>query len=159
MSTTNAFDDVLDDRTRGKADRGVRAARKAQLTAYAATYEALDAHGVDIPHRTFADPEDIRTYPTTVTLDGDDDTVHVHLHQDVQERTDDEAFGAFGAADDDVDDVTWTVVDLTDETVTITVVGEWSKRRDVPFETFPDEYEPVTVDVSGVDHAVPQFGY
>jgi hypothetical protein len=159
MSTTSAFDDVLDDRTKGKADRGVRAARKAQLAEYEATYEALDAHGVEIPHRTFADADDIRTYPTTVTLGAGDDTVQVHLHQDVQERTDDEAFGAFGAADDDVEDVTWTVVDLTDETVTITVVGEWQKRRNVPFETFPDEYEPVTVDVSGVDHAVPRFGY
>ena len=42
-------------------------------------------------------------------------------------------------------DVTWTVVDLTDGTVTLTVVGEWSKRRNVPFETFPDTYEPLTL--------------
>lgn len=154
MSATNAFDDVLDERTKGGADRGVAAKRKVRLCSYDATYEVLDAHGVDIPHREYADSEDMHEYPTTVTLD---DGTTVSLFQDVVETAD--AFGDFGTADDDVEDVTWTVVDLMAETVTLKVVGDWGKSREVPFETFANEYEPVTVDVSGVDHAVPRFGY
>jgi len=145
----------LDERTRGTADRGVEADRKAWLTDCTATYETLDAAGIDIPHRNYADSEDIREFPTTLTCP---DGTRVHLHQDVREVTDDE-FGAFGPNVEDLDDVIWTVVDLSDEAVTLTVVGDWGKRRTVEAKAFSDEYEPITVDVSGVDHPVPRWGY
>lgn len=175
MSTTDAFSDVLGERMSGKADRGVTATRKVQLSSYGAPYAALDALGIEIPHRQF-NTDAIREYPTTVTLDGEvadvqrtsairddlaqrdreDGPLRVSLHQDVREREDD-VFGDFGAADEDVEDVTWTVVDLTEETVTLKVVGEWNKEREVPFDDFPEEYEPITCETShGV---VPKWGY
>jgi len=67
MSTTDAFSDVLGERMSGKADRGVSARRKATLTSYEAPYAALDALGVEIPHREF-NTDAIREYPTTVPL-------------------------------------------------------------------------------------------
>jgi len=155
MSTTDAFSEVLGERMEGKADRGVSARRKATLASYEAPYAALDKLGVEIPHRQF-NTDAIREYPTTVTLDDEDGPLRVSLHQDVRER-DDEVFGDFGTAEEDVADVTWTVVDLTEETVTLKVVGEWQKRREVPFSDFPAEYEPITCAMPYT--AIPRWGY
>jgi len=152
MSTTDAFSDVLGERISGKADRGVSASRKAQLTSYEAPYAALDELGVEIPHREF-NTDAIREYPTTVALDGGGGPLRVSLHQDVRERNDD-VFGDFGAADEDVEDVTWTVVDLTEETVTLTVVGEWSRRRNVEYTEFPKNYTPLYL-----SNGEPKWGY
>lgn len=137
---TNTFDDI-DPKTESNATNGVSARRKAWLTDCAVPYSTLQANGVDVPHREYADgPEDVRDYPTTVTFD---DGSRVHLHQDVREVSEDDAFGDFAAVDEDTEDVVWTVVDLCDGTVTLTVVGDWGQRRDVPVEAFPDEYEPL----------------
>lgn len=149
MSTIDAFDDFgIDPKTESKADYGPSAQRKAALQQATAPMHVLDAHGVDVPGQEFH-PEDHREYPTTAEIDG----VRVHLHQDVKERDDGvDAFGDFGAAEDD--DVIWTVVDLTDETVTLKVVGEWSKSREVPFGEFAEEYEPLHL-----SDGQPQWGY
>jgi hypothetical protein len=146
-TNTNAFDDI-DPKTESKSSYGVSAARKAQLSSYDAPLHVLDAKGIDVPHREFH-PEDATEYPTTITC-GD---TRVSLHQDVKEQSTD-AFGDFGAAADDTDDITWTVVDLTDGTVTLTVVGDWGNRREVPVEEFADQYTPITT-----TNGVPQFGY
>lgn len=154
------FDDYLDERTRGKATSGPHARRKITLSNYETPVQLLDqAPGFDIAHRTFT-PEAEYEYPTTVSIDDGDETVRVHLFQDVRESTD-EIFGDFGAAEDDKDDVVWTVVDLCDETVNLTVVGDWGKRREVPFETFADEYDPITVTVNTATgtREVPRYGY
>jgi hypothetical protein len=155
MSTTDAFSDVLGERMSGKANRGVPATRKVQLASYEVPYAALDEHGVEIPHREF-NTDAIREYPTTVTLDGEDGPLRVHLFQDVRERGED-AYGDYGAATEDVGDVTWTIDDLANGTVTLKVVGEWNKEREISFADFPDEYEPITCETPhGV---VPRFGY
>lgn len=174
MSTDNtitAFDDVLSEREQGKADYGVSARRKAQLSSYDAPLHVLAANGIEVPHRDF-NPEDAQEYPTTQELPDVEDSQgessarndsseknregsRVHLHQDVREQSED-VFGDFGSAEEDTDDIVWTVVDLTDGSVTITVVGDWTKRRDVPVEEFADEYEPLTADT---ERYVPVFGY
>jgi hypothetical protein len=142
--------DQLDPRLKGKADYGCPAARKIMLSNTAVPNHVLAAAGVEIPHREYIDsPDDAIEYPTTLR---DGDSV-VHLHQDVRERSDD-AFGSFGSADEDTDDVTWTVVGLDDGTVDITVVGDWSKRRSIAHEEFFDEYEPLTL-----NDGQPQWGY
>lgn len=149
MSKATESDDRLDSRTAGAAKQGVSAARKIELASYGAPLHVLQQYGIEVPHRTF-NPEGSYTYPTTQTFD---DGTKVHLHQNVREQNDG-AFGSFGAAKDDAEDVTWTVVDLCDGSVTITVVGDWSKRRNVPFEDFPDEYEPIYL-----TNGEPQWGY
>jgi len=156
---TTTVADSIDPKTRSKAENGVDASRKVMLCECGAPFHVLDSLGVEVPHRDY-NPEDAYEYPTTVEL-GD---TRVHLHQDVREDSEDD-FGNFGAIEEDTEDVIWTVVDLTDETVTLTVVGDWSKRRHVPFEDFTDEYEPITCTVPvGTDEwgkmrEVPQFGY
>lgn len=147
----NPFSDILDPRTESKASHGVAASRKAELSKYEAPLSALDAHGIEVPHRTFK-PEEATEYPTDQHFD---DGATVHLFQDVREQSNsDEAFGDFGAAEDDTDDVVWTVVDLTDGTVTLTVVGDWGKRREVAFEGFLDDYEPLFL-----TNGAPRYGY
>jgi hypothetical protein len=132
----------------------------------------LDAVGFNVPGQVF-NPENAREYPTTKECTSDNEassdeastnssstmtsengeSVRVHLHQDVREDMDD-SFGDFGAVCEDTDDVVWTVVDLTDGTVTLTVVGEWRKRREVQYSDFAEDYEPITV-----ENGVPRFGY
>lgn len=112
----------------------------------------LDAEGYNTRHEFT--PQDAHDYPTTVEVDGG---MNVHLHQDVREVDDeDDDFGDFGAVETEVDEdeTIWTVVDLLDGTVTITVVGDWSRRRDVPFEDFTDEYEPIYL-----EDGQPRWGY
>jgi len=146
---SNAFSDVYD--TKSLNNGGPSAKRRLNLKEYDAPLWVLDKIGVDIPHRDFS-PEDAFEYPTSITIDG----TRVSLFQDVKEDMND-AFGDLGSAEDEDDDVVWTVSDLSDETVNLMVVGEWSTRREVDFETFADEYEPVTVET---DHGkIPRLGY
>jgi hypothetical protein len=113
----------------------------------------LDAVGFNVPGQVF-NPENAREYPTTKECTSESsESVKVHLHQDVREDMDD-SFGDFGAVSEDADDVVWTVVDLTEGTVTLTVVGEWGKRRNVEYSEFAEDYEPITV-----ENGVPRFGY
>jgi len=155
MATNNAFSDVYD--TNSLNNGGPSAKRRLNLREYDAPLSLLDKHGIDIPHREFH-PEDSFEYPTTVVCEGQEGTVTVSLFQDVVEDMDD-SFGDFGAvADDEEDeDVVWTVSDLTDGTVNLMVVGEWSKRREIEYSTFADNYDVVTVETSRGE--VPQFGY
>lgn len=168
--TTTTSERGIDPKTQSKSTYGCSIERKQMLVECDAPLHVLDALGVEVPHREF-NPEDAYEYPTTVEFEDSQDEssqssssensneldgTRVHLHQDVRETSDDE-FGDFGAAEEDTDDVVWTVVDLMDETVTLTVVGEWSKRRHVPFEDFTDEYEPITCTTPVGE--VPQFGY
>jgi hypothetical protein len=152
----NAFDD-LDPKTESKADYGVPASRKARLAKARVPLSTLDHLGVDVPHVDF-NPEDGFEYPGHVRLP--DDT-RVALHQNVREVSDDDGFGNLGGVttedEDDEDDIVWTVVSLADETVTVTVVGDWGRRRDIPFEEFPDEYKPLTVETDRGEEAV--YGY
>ena len=113
------------------------------------------AHGVDVPHRTYLSDADNRVDRTTtaVITDSSGATVRVHLHQDVREDDDDD-FGSFGAAEDDTDDVIWTVVGLDSGVVDLTVVGEWSRRRTIKYEKFAENYEPVYL-----NDGQPRFGY
>jgi hypothetical protein len=168
-TTTGAFDDI-DPKTESKADHGVSASRKVRLTSYEAPLFALAAHGIEVPHRDF-DPEGSFEYPTTVHIwDGPDgwqtidptpyfdhtalgEVVTVHLHQDVREDMDDE-FGVFGSLEDDDEDVVWTVVGLDDGTVNLTVVGDWGRRREVPYAEFAEDYEPLHL-----TDGQPRWGY
>lgn len=144
--------DNLDPAIKGKADYGASAARKAMLSRIPVPNHLLATIGIEVPHREYLDnAEDRVERITTLRLNG----MKVHLHQDVREADDEEdAFGSFGAAEDDVDDVVWTVVGLDDGRVELTVVGEWSKRRSVPYEEFADEYEPLTL-----ADGQPKWGY
>jgi len=72
-----------------------------------------------------------------------------------EDFSEDDEFGDFGAIEsDDEDDVIWTVVSLADETVTLTVVGDWSRRREVPFEEFAKQYNPLYL-----TNGEPRWGY
>lgn len=154
MSTdTTAFDDVLDPRTDSQADHGVSASRKAELAAMDGPLQVLDQLGIDVPHKTFT-PEDEHEFPTTLVAD---DNTRVSLFQDVRESFDDDSFGDMGLSEDEDDDVIWTVVDLSDGTVNLTVVGDWGKRREVPIEDFAANYEPITVETA--QGTVPRLGY
>jgi len=177
MSKTDAFNDIeydgLDPRTKGSADRGVSAARKIELSEMDAPLHVLEQLGIEVesshsedsatetsrsevpevPHRAF-NPKGSSEYPTSQELD---DGRRIHLFQDVRESME-STFGDFGSVDDDdEDDVVWTVVDLTDGTVTLKVVGQWGKSRDVPFEDFADNYDPITVETAHGE--VPRYGY
>ncbi|TKX52760.1 hypothetical protein EXE43_21340 [Halorubrum sp. SS5] len=133
--------DSLDPKLKGKADYGASAARKAMLSRIPVPNHQLARIGIEVPHREYLDDADDRvTRKTTLRCE---DGTRVHLHQDVREADDEDTFGSFGAAEDDVDDVIWTVVGLDDGTVDLTVVGEWSRRRHVPYDEFADEYEPL----------------
>jgi len=147
--SSNAFSDVYD--TNSLHNGGPSAKRRLNLKKYDAPLHVLDNLGVDIPHRDFS-PEDAFEYPTSVVIDG----TRVSLFQDVKEDMG-SAFGDLGSAEDEEDDVVWTVSDLSDGTVNLMVVGEWSQRREVDYETFADEYEPVTVETA--QGAVPRLGY
>jgi hypothetical protein len=150
-SDRSAFADIIN---RTNSDYGPSASRKAVLSACQAPLHVLNSLGVDVPHREFIDdPSDCKEFPTTAIVD---DGTRVHLHQDVREQST-AAFGDFGAAHDDDTEVIWTVVDLTDETVTLTVVGDWSRRRNVPFSEFSEEYEPLYLEDG--QQKVPRFGY
>jgi len=143
--------DNLDPQLKGKADYGASAARKAMLSRIPVPNHLLAKIGIEVPHREYLDnAEDRVPRTTTVDLGGE----KVHLHQDVREADDGDAFGSFGAAEDDVDDVVWTVVGLDDGVVDLTVVGEWSRRRHVPYEDFKNEYEPLYL-----NDGQPQWGY
>lgn len=131
---------------------GPSAKRKVELQQMEAPLHVLQQLHINVPHRDF-NPENARDYPTTKELP---DGSLVHLHQDVVESHDDD-FGVFGPAEgEDSEDVVWTVVDLVDD-VTITVVGDWGKRRNAPFDEFAQEYEPIYVNTDC--GKVPQFGY
>jgi len=148
----NPFSDID---TNSLNSGGVSAKRIQHLGEYDAPLHVLDAAGIDVPHREY-NPEDATTFPTTVQCEGSSETVRVSLFQDVKEDMEN-AFGDLGSAEDEEDDVVWTVSDLSDGTVNLMVVGEWSQRREVDFETFADEYEPVTVET---DHGeIPRYGY
>jgi len=131
--------------------------RRLNLKECDAPLSLLDKLGVDIPHREF-NPDDAFEYPTTVLCESENNTVRVSLFQDVKEDMDD-SFGDFGAVaeDEEDDDVVWTVSDLTDGTVNLMVVGSWSKRREVDYETFAENYETVTVETSQGE--IPKLGY
>jgi len=144
--------DNLDPKLKGKADYGASAARKAMLSRIPVPNHLLAKIGIDVPHREYLDDADDRV-PRKTTLRCDDGT-RVHLHQDVREADDEDTFGSFGAAEDDVDDVVWTVVNLDDGTVTMKVVGEWQKKREPTYEEFADEYEPLYL-----TDGQPQWGY
>lgn len=143
--------ELLHDGLKARADYGASAARKAMLSRIPVPNHLLATIGVEVPHRTYLDDADDRV-PRTTTVDLGD--TRVHLHQDVRETSDEDAFGSFGAAEDDVDDVVWTVVGLDDGVVDLTVVGEWSRRRHVKYEEFADEYEPLTL-----ADGQPKWGY
>jgi len=146
---SSAFDDI-DPRTESKAEYGVAASRKVELSNYGAPLCTLDAHGIDIPHRDFS-PDQATAFPSTHTFN---DGTTVNLFQDVKEVDDeDEAFGDFGAADDDVEDVIWTITSLEGDSIVMKVVGDWS-RREVPKDEFTDNYEPLWL-----DNGAPQIGY
>lgn len=144
--------ELLHDNLKGRADNGASAARKAMLSRIPVPNHLLAKIGIEVPHREYLDnAEDRVERITTLSLNG----MKVHLHQDVREADDEEdAFGSFGAAEDDVDDVVWTVVNLDDGTVTMKVVGEWQKKRDPTYEEFADEYEPLTL-----ADGQPKWGY
>jgi len=176
MSST--FQDVADEYGIDTATKNYALQGKARVRRKNAIKEAcvpphvLDAVGFTDPCSSYH-PENAREYPTTkectsekeassdeastnsssTMTSEDSESVRVHLHQDVREDMDD-SFGDFGAVSEDADDVVWTVVDLTDGTVTLTVVGEWSRRRNVEYSEFADNYEPITV-----ENGVPRFGY
>jgi len=164
MSST--FQDVADEYGIDTATKNYALQGKARVRRKNAIKEAcvpphvLDAVGFTDPCSSYH-PENVREYPTTkecvseketssdesstnssstMTSEGSE-SVCVHLHQDVRENMVD-SFGDFGAVSEDTDDVVWTVVDLTDGTVTLTVVGEWGKRRNVEYSEFADNYEP-----------------
>lgn len=143
--------DNLDPKLKGKSTYGASAARKSLLSSIPVPNHLLASVGVAVPHRTYLDDAADRV-PRRTTLRCDDGTT-VHLHQDVRE-SDDDAFGSFGAAEDDTDDVVWTVVGLDDGTVDLTVVGDWGKRRSVPYDEFADEYEPLWL-----EDGQPKWGY
>lgn len=147
--SSNAFSDVYD--TNSLHNGGPSAKRRLNLKEYDAPLWVLDKLGVDVPHRDFS-PEDAFEYPTTVTIDG----TTVSLFQDVKEDMDD-VFGDLGSAEDDEDDVVWTVSDLSDGTVNLMVVGEWSTRREVPYEEFANNYKPLTVTTD--KGKIPKLGY
>jgi len=150
MSTENPFSDVYD--TQALNNGGVAAKRKQNLKKYDAPLHVLDKEGIDVPHRDFS-PEDEYEFPTTVCIDG----TRVSLFQDVREDMDD-SFGDFGSIEDEDDeDVVWTVSDLSDGTVNLMVVGSWSKRREVDYETFAQNYSPVTVETAQGE--IPKLGY
>jgi len=158
---SSAFDDVLDPKTESKSDYGVSARRKAHLANYDASLDTLAAHGVEVPHKDF-NPENEQEFPTTVHVEGADGVVSVSLFQDVREDMD----TGFGDINDD-EDVIWTVVALDDGTVNLTVVGEWSQRREVPYKEFARDYDPITVTVTDGNpdcddvqpREVPRYGY
>jgi len=143
--------DSLSPKLKGKANYGASASRKAMLSRIPVPNHLLATIGIEVPHREYLDDaEDRVPRTTTVDLGGE----KVHLHQDVREADDGDAFGSFGAAEDDVDDVVWTVVNLDDGTVTMKVVGEWQKKREPTYEEFADEYEPIYL-----TDGQPQWGY
>jgi len=149
-SQTSVFDDVINDhgidpKTKSKAEYGTPASRKQMLSDIPVPNHVLAANGIDVPHREYINsPDDAFTRTTTACLtDSNDETVRVHLHQDVKEDMDDDEFGNFGSIEDDTEDVVWTVVNLDNEEVQLVVVGEWGKRRTVSYETFADNYEPL----------------
>jgi len=149
---TDAFTDVrdsIDPKTRSKADYGVSARRKATLSNYEAPLPTLAAHGVSVPHRDFS-PEDEREVVQTL-VDGDQ---RVHQHQRVLESTDTE-FGNFKSSED----IEWLVVDLDPdaETVVLTVIGDWGKRRTVETDDLFEDYELQTVDTPQGE--MPVFDY
>jgi len=148
---SSAFDDVLDPKTASKSNHGVSARRKAHLCEMDAPLDTLAHHGIEVPHKDF-DPEQAEEFPTTVRCEGPDDVVSVSLFQDVREDMD----TGFGDIDTD-EDVIWTVVGLDDGTVNLTVVGEWSQRREVSYEEFAEDYEPITVETPYGEK--PRYGY
>jgi len=153
-TNTDAFSDID---KKSLNNGGPSAKRRINLKKYDAPLHVLDKLGVDIPHREYH-PEDSFEYPTTVVCESENNTARVSLFQDVKEDMDD-SFGDFGAVaeDEEDDDVVWTVSDLTDGTVSLMVVGEWSKRREIEYSTFAENYEPVTVTTPHGE--VPQLGY
>jgi len=150
----NYPDDGLDPKTKSRASNGVAAWRKYDLVETEVPYSRLAVMGVEIPHREY-NPDEQRQFPTTVTCTGDDESVTVHLFQDVREDFED-TFGSFGDLDD-AEDVIWTVTDLTDGTVNLVVVGDWGKRREVEYDEFADNYDPLTVETGQGES--PKFGY
>ncbi len=148
----SVWSDCIDPKTKSKSENGVEASHKAILSKAGAPLHVLEELGLEVPHRDY-NPENAEEYPTTIHMDG----TSVHLFQDVREDMD-EDFGNFGAIEDDNDDdVIWTVVDLTDGTVSLKVVGEWQKQRKVPFDEFADDYEPITCETPHGE--VPRYGY
>lgn len=147
--------DNLEPSLKGKADYGASAARKAMLSRIPVPNHVLAAIGIEVPHREYLDDAEDRVLRKTTVDLGDE---KVHLHQDVRETDDDDAFGSFGAAEDDVDDVVWTVVNLDGGTVTMKVVGEWRKKREPTYAEFADEYEPIYCTTQSGEK-VPRYGY
>lgn len=143
-----AFADII---ANTSTTHGPDASRKAMLSDCAASLHVLASHGVEIPHREFLDDAEdaIEVTHSRELPDGD----RIHLHQDVREVEDDDAFGDFGNTTDEDDDVIWTIVGLDDD-IELTVVGDWSKRRHVPVEEFSAEYEPLWL-----ADGQPQWGY
>lgn len=145
---TQRTDERIDPTTEGKAKVKISAKRKAKLASIPTPLDTLDALGVYVGHKTFS-PENATEFPTTATFENG---TRVHLHQEVCEDMDD-GFGNFGNIEDD-DDIIWTVVDLTDETVELTVPGDWGKRRHVDYSEFAENYEPLFL-----ADGQPQWGY
>jgi len=159
MSTT--FDDVVDERgidpqtaNYAKRSEGL-AKRKAMLSECKGPMHVLDSLGVDIPGRSFIDdPSEAVAFPSTKHCEAPTgDKITINLFQDVRESASD-TFGDFGNAQEDVEDVVWTVSDLSGDTVNLMVVGSWGKRREVPDEEFAEQYDPIYL-----ESGVPKLGY
>jgi len=143
-----AFADIIERTSRG---HGPDAERKAMLSNCQAPLHVLNSLGVEVPHHEYADSQaNFHAFPHSRTLPNGD---NVHLHQDVRELTDD-GFGDFGSTDVTEEDIVWTVTSLTDETVTLKVVGDWGKARHVPVEEFSEDYEPLCL-----PDGQPRWGY
>lgn len=145
-----AYQALGNDEKVNQAFAKMSAKRKAKLAKYEAPLHLLKQKGVEAPHRTF-NPEGER--PKTASVRLDDGTV-VNYCQDVREDFSD-AFGSFGAVDDEEDETIWTVfdIDMTENVIMMKVVGEWQQKREVPFDEFGRNYEPIFCDGAA------RFGY
>lgn len=143
----------IDSATKNYGKRGSCDPRKAEIIREAnCPPHVLAELGMETPGNAYR-PDQAREYPTTVVCESDTEDVRVHLHQDVVEDMDN-AFGDLGPAEDDTDDVVWTVVGLDNGTVDLTVVGDWGKRRSIEYSEFAEDYEP-----QFLADGAPKFGY
>jgi hypothetical protein len=134
MSTTH---DGLDPRTASSATTYGDVAHQRWVNHVAAApLHLLAAHGMATPGHTF-DPDDQRETKTTRELP---DGSRLHQHQRVHEPVDDAGGPLAGMTD--TDPTVWLCVDV--DPITVTVIGDWGKRRTISPEAFVDEYEQAT---------------
>jgi len=152
ITDCEAYHALGNDEKVNKAFAKMSAARKAAFAKMNVPYHVAQANGLDIPHRPLHTGETY-AHPCTAVYENGTGEVRVHYCQGVREDFSD-AFGSFGAVDEDDDETVWTTFDVSDETVMMKVVGDWSDRREVPLDEFARNYEPITLDGD-----TPQFGY